>query len=460
VDTSVDAAVQTGYGELRIKWTKSDAIAELLAALSQAQGEIQNAKKDSDNPFLHSKYADLASCWDVARGPLSKHGLSVLQIPSASGTRVTVDTILGHSSGQWIAGELELKAYKEQKGGGFAESDMPQAIGSAITYARRYALSAMVGIAGEDDDAEAAMGRGNGAGRGGVEQHNGNGNGNGHKPQAVPCALPSRQVAGLIAAFREIGVSQALIESYLGHSTDRLTEQQFEDLKAIGKRIKDKTLSLDEFRGLKYGASITLDQLKPSQEENRGHDGANPDKITESGGAPEYISPAGTESTQTPGVNGDGKAKPSPAPTQPHSQQRSRNGRKPQPASEVQTYPWQSPELLHDLVALQHQFGLDLPDFKEFIAQNFDRPWEQMSGVGEMEIWAFVRLAATLNRDISAATKAARTANVKFANLYQFLKRRVGAVAPQGRDAILSALNTAETQQAHPEALRELILNG
>lgn len=129
---------------------QSENIEALAAALAKAQGEITGALKDSSNPFFKSRYADLASCWDACRAQLSKNGLAVIQTTLATdGATVEVLTTLAHASGQWIRGRLRM-APKEAT---------PQGIGSCITYARRYALAAMVGLAQIDDDAESAHGR-------------------------------------------------------------------------------------------------------------------------------------------------------------------------------------------------------------------------------------------------------------------------------------------------------------
>jgi len=128
---------------------QSEQINELAAALSKAQASITGALKDSANPFFKSKYADLASCWDACRKQLTDNGLSVIQTTDIVADTVVVRTMLAHSSGQWISGILPVKA----------KDDGPQAQGSGITYARRYALAAMVGLAQIDDDAEAAQGR-------------------------------------------------------------------------------------------------------------------------------------------------------------------------------------------------------------------------------------------------------------------------------------------------------------
>ncbi len=128
----------------------SEQINELAAALAQAQGEMSGAVKDSTNPFFKSKYADLASVRAACLPALAKRGICVVQSPSTVGFTVVVETRLLHSSGQWIAGVVSA----------VAKDESPQAIGSTITYLRRYALQSFAGVAPEDDDAEAAQGRG------------------------------------------------------------------------------------------------------------------------------------------------------------------------------------------------------------------------------------------------------------------------------------------------------------
>jgi ERF superfamily len=127
----------------------SEGLDALSAALAKAQGELTHAKKDSDNPFFKSHYADLAACIDVARDPLARNGLAIIQAPSLiEGGFVRMTTRLLHSSGQWI--ESELDALPKDIG--------PQSVGSVCTYLRRYALCAMIGLAAEDDDANAGQG--------------------------------------------------------------------------------------------------------------------------------------------------------------------------------------------------------------------------------------------------------------------------------------------------------------
>lgn len=130
--------------------TTSDQINELGAALAKAQKAIKGAKKDSDNPFFKSKYADLAAVSDACREQLADNGIAVVQTPSATDDgRVSVTTMFVHTSGQWIQDTLTVKP----------KDDGPQAMGSVITYLRRYSLAAFAGVAPEDDDGEAAEGR-------------------------------------------------------------------------------------------------------------------------------------------------------------------------------------------------------------------------------------------------------------------------------------------------------------
>lgn len=132
------------------RYRTSPTLGQLGTALALAQGEIKGAIRDSENPHLHSKYADLAAVWDACRGPLSRNGLAVVQCPDADGPKVTLTTLLIHSSGEYITSVLSLTSNRDK-------FDGPQVAGSAITYARRYALAAMIGVAPDDDDAEAAM---------------------------------------------------------------------------------------------------------------------------------------------------------------------------------------------------------------------------------------------------------------------------------------------------------------
>lgn len=123
-------------------------INELASALAKAQAKFQPAAKNKTNPHLKSKYADLVAVTEACKAPLAEAGLSYSQIVESERAEVTCVTVLMHSSGQWIAGRLTLHG----------KDTSPQAMGSAITYARRYGLSAMLGIVtDEEDDGDAAQ---------------------------------------------------------------------------------------------------------------------------------------------------------------------------------------------------------------------------------------------------------------------------------------------------------------
>ncbi len=124
----------------------SESIKEIAAALVKAQTEIKAAIKDSANPFFKSKYADLASVIEAVRIPLNKAGISFLQPVSEAEHGVKVETVLIHTSGEWISESLVMPVSKEDA----------QGVGSAITYARRYGLQSMCGVPVEDDDGNAA----------------------------------------------------------------------------------------------------------------------------------------------------------------------------------------------------------------------------------------------------------------------------------------------------------------
>jgi len=131
------------YTDRRINGWKSSEIDKLATALAKAQAELEGAKKESVNPFFKSGYADLHAVIKSSFPFLSKHGLSVSQgneiIPGA----ICVTTLLMHTSGQWLRSKIKLPL----------KDVTSQGVGAAMTYGRRYGLSAIVGIAQYDDDA-------------------------------------------------------------------------------------------------------------------------------------------------------------------------------------------------------------------------------------------------------------------------------------------------------------------
>ena len=137
----------------RETYRRSPEIGELAAAMAAAQIELRNPKK-TETATVATKsggqysyhYMELAQLIEICREVLAKHGLAIFQPVAANLSTVTITTLIAHRSGQWIASDLALHPVDSG----------PQAIGSAITYGRRYGLAAMVGIAGEEDDDAAA----------------------------------------------------------------------------------------------------------------------------------------------------------------------------------------------------------------------------------------------------------------------------------------------------------------
>lgn len=132
--------------------TQSEEIKELVSALSKAQGAMRPAVFNRVNPHFKNRYADFTSCMDSCREPLSNNGLSIIQYCETINDKLMLVTMLAHSSGQWMKSYFPLNPLKMDS----------QSIGSAMSYGKRYSLSALLGIVSddEDDDAETAVGRG------------------------------------------------------------------------------------------------------------------------------------------------------------------------------------------------------------------------------------------------------------------------------------------------------------
>ncbi len=133
---------------------KSESIKELATALSKAQSQLRGAHKDSVNPFFKSKYADLESIWEAIRQPLADNDLAITQLTTivelfTEHTGACIETMLMHKSGEWIMGEFPV----------MTKDNSAQAMGSGVSYARRYALAAIMGVYQTDDDGEAAQPR-------------------------------------------------------------------------------------------------------------------------------------------------------------------------------------------------------------------------------------------------------------------------------------------------------------
>lgn len=129
----------------------SATIGKVSAAFVKAQAQLEHASKDSLNPHFKSKFADLPTSIDVYRPVFAAHDLALLQRELESSNGVRLQTITLHASGEWIA-----------DGGPFrpAVKNDAQSFGSALTYLRRQAGNALIGLAQDDDDGNAAANRG------------------------------------------------------------------------------------------------------------------------------------------------------------------------------------------------------------------------------------------------------------------------------------------------------------
>jgi hypothetical protein len=125
----------------------STSIAKLALALSKVQSQITGAKKDSTNPFFNSKYADLESVWEAIKQPLTENELAISQGFREDEKAIIIESLLMHSSGEWIKSSLKMPIIKQD----------PQSIGSLASYGRRYSLAALIGVYQSDDDANTAM---------------------------------------------------------------------------------------------------------------------------------------------------------------------------------------------------------------------------------------------------------------------------------------------------------------
>lgn len=126
---------------------ESETTAAIAAALVACQGALRPALKDSNNPAFKTRYADLASVMDAIREPMLVNGLAIQhqQLPGDPG-RLVLRTVLRHKSGEFLASVAVVPLSKQDA----------QGMGSALTYARRYGVAAMLGVVQDDDDGNAA----------------------------------------------------------------------------------------------------------------------------------------------------------------------------------------------------------------------------------------------------------------------------------------------------------------
>ena len=130
---------------------RSESITKWTAAMVEVQKVLRPAKKDASNPYFKSNYAPLPTIMATCREPLTQNGFVVIQTTDFDNGVFYVETTVSHVSGEWVSGRYPIKPVKED----------PQAYGSAVSYAKRYSLAALISLVseGEDDDGNAASGK-------------------------------------------------------------------------------------------------------------------------------------------------------------------------------------------------------------------------------------------------------------------------------------------------------------
>ncbi len=218
----------------------SENSAELFKAISAAQGEFRTVEKNATNPHFKSKFAPLDSIIEMIRPIMPKHGLAALQFTDIQESGIVVETIITHESGQFISGKLFMPAVKQD----------PQGYGSALTYGRRSALGAALGIV-SDEDVD-----GNGGGNGADDKK---------KQPVVPPQTPPQKQSTL-------DLIEKRIDSFATKTAQELTAWYLDDenLKLIEAK---SSLSAEELsKANKYFAQMkdTLEKRKPTTAQRQG----------------------------------------------------------------------------------------------------------------------------------------------------------------------------------------------
>jgi hypothetical protein len=188
----------------------SDSIKELATALAIVQGQLTFAKKDSKNPFFKSNYADLESVWDACRELLSANGLAIMQFPGEYlDGNMALNTIITHKSGEWMSQEMSVPVSKPDA----------QGAGSALTYMRRYALAAVVGVVQADDDGNSAS----------------------NKATVVAESATAQQIASIYALIEQSGSDEAKFLAYFKKPSVMLLDrnQAIQAIAMLEKKLGD-----------------------------------------------------------------------------------------------------------------------------------------------------------------------------------------------------------------------------
>lgn len=195
----------------------SESMVDLYKALIKAQSEFKVALKDTQNSFTNKNYADFQSVVDAAKEALTKNDLGFIQTPSISENGLILITRIFHASGQFFETSAPVKSIKED----------PQSIGAAITYMKRYALQAALGIVAsdEDDDAEKAMGK-----------------------NRDDRSASKADIITMLKKYQGIGIGEKQVLSYLGISKpEEMKESDLSSLAKIGSEIKAGKVKKEEY---------------------------------------------------------------------------------------------------------------------------------------------------------------------------------------------------------------------
>lgn len=201
-------------------------IANLAAAFVKAQGQLKNPPKDSNNPHFKSKYADLPTVLDTVRPVLAANNLAVLQTVETAGTSPVLTTTLLHASGESIEATVVMLLDKSNA----------QGFGSALTYYRRYALCALLGIAGDDDD---------------------DGNAATHPPKQAVRQVPQKQ---LPAASQPPNNPGAFFNQQMRAFQDAMTPGEINAANGLVK-AKAEWLNADQLSQLRAASKLATDRI-------------------------------------------------------------------------------------------------------------------------------------------------------------------------------------------------------
>lgn len=205
----------------------SEEIHKIASALSKLQGKINhpNRNRTAVVPMKNGgkysyKYADLVGVLDCCKAFLAEHELSIIQMPSFNNGMVAVTTILAHSSGQYFQSHLSMPTFDSK----------PQTIGSVITYCRRYALSAMLGISSEEDD-DASESKGSKP----------------EKTNTKPALTKSQWADKILIEFAKYDIKAEHVEATIGGPVEQCDKTTAQNLVAILDQVKENPKRAVEF---------------------------------------------------------------------------------------------------------------------------------------------------------------------------------------------------------------------